>query len=134
VWPVAAILEVTFTGERFNRPEGFLAEAFWADWTTRQRGLARRYRVTLHASPAAVDGLARRERPTAASLPAASGRTDWTTMDISFASLEEARDYLLPFGGSIEILTPEALRRSVVDYAQQVVQRHGTTAQQGNSA
>jgi len=41
-----------------------------------------------------------------------------------FESLEEALSRLLGFGGAIEVIGPRALRRSIRDYAEQVVSRY----------
>ena len=43
------------------------------------------------------------------------------TLNLTFSSLEEARDRLLDFGRGVEVLSPLALRLSVCDYARQVL-------------
>jgi predicted DNA-binding transcriptional regulator YafY len=43
------------------------------------------------------------------------------TLDLTFSSLDEARDRLLDFGRGVEVLKPLALRLSVIDYARQVL-------------
>ena len=45
----------------------------------------------------------------------------WLTLEISFESLEAARQRLLGFGGAIEVLAPGALRKSLLDFASQTV-------------
>ncbi len=50
--------------------------------------------------------------------PDAEGRI---TLNLTFSSLEEARDRLLDFGRGVEVLSPLALRLSVCDYARQVL-------------
>lgn len=39
---------------------------------------------------------------------------------VAFESLEEARSRCLSLGYAVEVLEPEALRRSIVDYAEQI--------------
>jgi predicted DNA-binding transcriptional regulator YafY len=48
----------------------------------------------------------------------------WVRMTLRFENLETARARLLALGGAIEIVEPLALRRSVLDFAHQTVQRH----------
>ena len=42
------------------------------------------------------------------------------TMDVSFPFLEEARREILALGGAVEVLSPESLRRSITDFAEQI--------------
>jgi len=42
------------------------------------------------------------------------------TIDVVFESLEDARARCLSLGYAIEVLEPEALRKSVIDYAEQI--------------
>jgi predicted DNA-binding transcriptional regulator YafY len=44
----------------------------------------------------------------------------WRTLTLTFASLEEARGYILSFGCAAEVIAPEALRLSVIDFAAQI--------------
>ena len=42
-------------------------------------------------------------------------------LTLPFESLENARDRILALGRSVEVLEPEALRASVIDFAEQIV-------------
>lgn len=53
----------------------------------------------------------------------------WITLELTFDSLEAARAALLALGGGVEVLAPESLRRSVLDYAEQIT---GVYARHGN--
>ena len=44
---------------------------------------------------------------------------------IAFGSIEEARTQILALGGSVEVLQPLSLRRTVADFAQQTVRVYG---------
>ncbi|MGC9320556.1 MAG: hypothetical protein ACP5KN_21155 [Armatimonadota bacterium] len=46
-------------------------------------------------------------------------------MHLSFASLEEARARLLGFGGAVEVVSPRALRLSMVDYGRRIASVYG---------
>jgi hypothetical protein len=46
----------------------------------------------------------------------------WLQITLPFESLEAARDRILGFGRAVEVLEPEPLRRSIIDYAKQIVE------------
>ena len=43
------------------------------------------------------------------------------TLELPFESFADARSRLLGMGRAVEVLSPEALRRSLLDFARQVV-------------
>ena len=43
------------------------------------------------------------------------------TLDLPFESFIVARSHLLGLGRAVEVLEPETLRRSLVDFAEQIV-------------
>jgi predicted DNA-binding transcriptional regulator YafY len=45
----------------------------------------------------------------------------WVTLDLPFESFFAARTHLLGLGRAVEVLEPESLRRSLIDFAEQVV-------------
>jgi len=53
-----------------------------------------------------------------ASTPDAEG---WVTLDLPFESFATARTRLLGLGRAVEVLEPEPLRKSMIDFAEQVV-------------
>ena len=56
------------------------------------------------------------------STPDAEG---WVTLDLRFNSFVTARTRLLGLGRSVEVLTPEPLRKSLIDFAEQIVKFFG---------
>ena len=56
------------------------------------------------------------------SAPDAEG---WVTLDLPFDSFVTARTRLLGLGRSVEVLTPEPLQKSLVDFAEQIVKFYG---------
>jgi predicted DNA-binding transcriptional regulator YafY len=44
------------------------------------------------------------------------------TFTLPFENLEDAREHILGFGGALEVLEPRALRMSILDHAQRVVE------------
>ena len=61
------------------------------------------------------------ERMEKADLPDEQGRL---TLELSFESLEAARERLLSCGGGLEVLAPWALRASIQDYAMQIIEQY----------
>jgi predicted DNA-binding transcriptional regulator YafY len=51
------------------------------------------------------------------SIPAPDG---WVTLDLPFESFITARSRLLGLGRAVEVLEPAALRKSLIDFAEQI--------------
>jgi predicted DNA-binding transcriptional regulator YafY len=124
VYPVSRILNVRIADERFERPEGFDLAAFWKAWCAEREEARPSYPVTARVSPELVRllplyfGDRIRERVASAGPPDADG---WITLTLPFERFEEARGRILGFGRAVEVLAPEPLRLSVIDFAQQIV-------------
>ncbi|MCC7209488.1 MAG: WYL domain-containing protein, partial [Anaerolineae bacterium] len=125
---VADLLDARLLSERFERPQDFdLAEA-WAAWRADFGGRRAVYGVQVRAARAALPGLLRRfGEPLQAQVDEQAPRGDaphWE-LALTFTSLESARDYLLAYGRSVEVVAPLPLRRSIQDYAEQIVALYG---------
>ena len=55
----------------------------------------------------------------------------WLTLQLPFESLEAARARILGFGRGVEVLGPHALRRSIADYAEQIMALYAADASEG---
>lgn len=120
---VAALLDARLAEETFVRPADFDLAAFWGEWLA-VRGVSKvRYGVTMRVAPGFVSELpiffgdAVRQQIARAGPPDAAG---WLTLQLAFESLEAARARILSFGRGVEVLAPQALRRSMADYAEQI--------------
>lgn len=121
VYRVSQVLDARATGELFERPDDFDLAAFWAGWCAEYETNRPRYPVTARVSPEFVPLLRRyfgENLPPLAGQPDAEGHL---TLTLTFESLEEARFRLLGLGRAVEVLEPEALRRSLVDFANQTL-------------
>lgn len=127
---VAALLDARLSEEPCKRPADFDLARFWREWCA-ARDLSRgRYLVTVQAAPEFVSELpayfgdaVRRQIAQAGGKRAdAEGRL---TLQLPFESLEAARARILSFGRGVEVVEPYALRRSIQDYAEQIVQLYG---------
>lgn len=125
---VSHVLEARLSNETFERPADFDLAAFWREWCSAYEENRPHYPVTACVAPELVAilplyfGNEIREKISAAGQPDADG---WTVLTLPFETLEAARERILGFGRAIEVLEPEALRLSVVDFAEQIVDFYG---------
>jgi predicted DNA-binding transcriptional regulator YafY len=120
---VSQIVEAELLPEGFTRPPGFRLEAFWAEWCREyesQPPFCARVRVSPQALPVLGDYLGDRARGglSAQSLP---DRDGWVTLDLPFESFFAARTRLLGLGRAVEVIEPQSLRKSLIDFAEQII-------------
>lgn len=130
VYRVSRVLDARVLEETCARPEGLDLPAFWQDWCAAAEENRATYPVTVRVSPELVrwlpfyfgktigEALGGAQDSADVGQPDAEG---WTTVTLPFESLEGARDRILPLGRAVEVLAPIALRRSVLDHAEQIV-------------
>ncbi len=117
---VAALTDVRPLDETFERPAKFDLGLFWEQWCRSEEENRSVYRVTVRATLCVLKNLDAWRVHNRSPSPV-NGNAAWTTLDLTFESLDEARSGLLSMGGAVEVLEPAALRRSIVDYAQQTL-------------
>ena len=127
---VSRLVTARLSDEFSERPAGFDLGVFWEEWCAGFEGGRPHYPVTARISPQLAPHLPRLFGPhmdealAGAAPPDAAG---WITLQLSFETLEAARDRVLGLGGAIEVLAPEPLRRTVLDFAQQTVARYASS-------
>jgi predicted DNA-binding transcriptional regulator YafY len=136
---VSEVLAARLSDERFVHPAGFDLTAWWQAWCTQRETDRPIYQVKARVSPGLSAELPRyfgeraRESQSQSGPPDATG---WLTLTLSFETIESARERILGFGGAMEVLEPEALRRSVADFAARILAVYqgppaGSAAEQG---
>jgi predicted DNA-binding transcriptional regulator YafY len=132
---VSEVLAARLSDERFVHPAGFDLTAWWQAWCTQRETDRPIYQVKARVSPGLSAELPRyfgeraRESQSQSGPPDATG---WLTLTLSFETIESARERILGFGGAIEVLEPEALRRSVADFAARILAVYpGSPAESG---
>jgi predicted DNA-binding transcriptional regulator YafY len=121
---VSEFMDVCLTGESFRRPADFALEAFWKLWCAERAERRQQFHVRVRVAPGAREWLAFylgtrvRDALAHAGPPDAEG---WFTLALTFEGLEMARARLLPLGGAVEVLEPDALRLSMADFAAQTL-------------
>jgi predicted DNA-binding transcriptional regulator YafY len=125
---VSRVLEAHIADECFQRPTDFDLARYWADWCLREEKSRPRYPVTLRVAPEFLPELPRYlgrvigDSCTEVGPPDAEG---WVQLVLPFEGLAQARARLLGLGRAVEVLEPEALRQSLVDFAEQIVSFYG---------
>ena len=124
---VSRLLEVEILSSTFERPPAFDLAGEWNAWCSTKEQIQTSYRVLARASVQILEyfpyltGQSLEEVHLEVEPPDEAG---WVRITLRFENLEAARARLLGLGGAIEVLEPEALRRSLLDFAIQTVQRY----------
>ena len=128
---VARVLNARASDDAFERPVGFDLAAFWKAHCAEYEGNRLRYPVTARVAPHFVPHLPRYFGAHIRTEVAQAGPPDdegWITLTLPFERLEDARERILGFGRAVEVLEPVALRKSVLDFAAQVVALYTASA------
>jgi predicted DNA-binding transcriptional regulator YafY len=121
---VSDLSDVWMSDETFEHPIGFNLAALWKEWCAEYEKILSDFTAIVRVAPSFIPELPRyfgdsiRARIAQSGLPDAEG---WIRLELSFESFEAARDRILGFGRAVEVLEPHALHRSVLDYAEQIV-------------
>lgn len=120
---VSQIVEAEILSDGFTRPTDFELEAFWEGWCEEYESLPpfqARVRVAPETLPILAEYVGDRARGHLSSslIPDADG---WVTLNLPFESFIAARSRLLGLGRAVEVMEPETLRKSLVDFAEQIV-------------
>lgn len=121
---VSRLLDARLSGEIFERPSDFVLAAFWETWCMEVERNGSFYSVVVRVAPNSVDWLPGYFGERIRAEIAQAGPPDeegWITLELRFENLWAARDRLLGFGRAVEVLEPEALRLSMLDFARQIV-------------
>lgn len=120
---VSQVVAAELLSDCFTRPPEFELETFWQSWCIdyeSQPPFCARVRVAPQALPMLAEYVGDRARSELAHshLPDADG---WVALELPFESFIAARTRLLGLGCAVEVLEPETLRRSLIDFAEQIV-------------
>ena len=123
VMKVSQILEVQILAEGFKRADDFELGEFWEKWCSDYEANRPADVMRLRVAPGLFPYLPRifGDQVRNAMIAQLPDRDGWITLNISYESLEMVRSQVLGLGSAVEVLEPEALRLSVMDFARQVV-------------
>lgn len=121
---VSNIVSACVLDDSFERPTDFDLGEYWSEWCAKNEQNRPVYNVTIRAAPELVRDLPRLFGGQVRNvvIEDAGGRhADWEVLILPFESFEAARSCVLGFGRSAEVLHPQELRSSVIDFAAQVL-------------
>ncbi|MBN9391004.1 MAG: WYL domain-containing protein [Chloroflexi bacterium] len=126
VYRVSQVVTAHLKTEHFERSSSFDLPVFWKNWCAKFEQRRFHYPVTARVSPELLPELGRYFGNEIQSKINQAERDvgGWAILTLPFERLEDARNRLLGFGGAIEVLAPEALRKSIADFAFQIVKRY----------
>lgn len=127
---VADLLDARLCTETFIHPADFDLERFWTSWCMEQEERYTAYTVHVRIAPDFIAALPIYFGDGIRAEIAKAGPSEATghiSLVLSFASLEAARSRLLAFGRGVEVLQPLALRKSLLDFAEQTVALYTTS-------
>ena len=116
---VTQIVEAQLTDRQFERPAKFDLAAFWQNWCREYRHRRGQFSAIVRVTAAIWPEVARLLGPAAQVEP--TTEADQVIAKLFFDSFDSARARLLSLGRAVEVLEPWPLRRSVLDYAEQIV-------------
>ena len=122
---ISELLDAKLTDEPFNRPPDYDLEECWKICCEEYEKNRSFYPVLVRVAPNFVHYLPLyfgdpiREKIKQAGPPDAEG---WIKLTLPFETLEAARDRILGFGRAVEVLEPKPLRKSIIDFATQIVE------------
>ena len=121
---VSDITGAEMLSEAAEVPADFDLAACWKAWCETYERRRPSYPVTARIAPGLAANLRYVFGEQAGAILAQAGPPDaggWREATLPFESIEDARTRLLGLGRAVEVLAPQALRVSLVDYARQVV-------------
>ena len=122
VYQVAKILDAKISDDHFDRPEDFDLAACWNTWCIEAEQGRPHYPVKVRVVPELLPHLQRFFGDSVRELvrKAESQDEEWITLTLPFETFFAARGRILGYGRAIEVLEPEALRLSIMDFASQI--------------
>jgi predicted DNA-binding transcriptional regulator YafY len=120
---VSEIVEAQLMPEAFKRPPEFHLKTFWNQWCREyesQPPFCARVRVAPEALSLLPEYVGDRARRYLTHSPPPDNN-GWVTFDLPFESFVAARSCLLGLGRAVEVISPESLRKSLIDFAEQIV-------------
>ncbi len=121
---VSQIVEAEMLAGCFDRPPGFQLQSFWEAWC-REYEAQPPFCARVRVAPEALTFLAEYVGDRAKGWIASQHEPDpdgWVTLELPFESFIVARSRLLGLGRAVEIIEPDALRKSLIDFAEQIVE------------
>lgn len=136
VYRVSRIMEAELTGSQFQRPANFDLAAYWQAWRddfeARQNSLTVKLRVPPASGPLLAQIFGEGIVPSLLVAPEEANATGFTTISLTFDSVENACRQLLGLGTAVEVLSPISLRQLLYEKAQAAMRQYQSLPDQQN--
>jgi predicted DNA-binding transcriptional regulator YafY len=107
---------------RFERDIDFDLGGFWRQWLAQYSGKSWVYKVKLWVSPELLERFqGRRPYTVLRQGRLAEERDDWLLVEAEYKNFYDALKRILNYGGAAQVVNPAALRLTVQDYAEQIL-------------
>ena len=121
---IANIISVDEAAEFFIYPREFRLKNFWHQWCQeigeQYSSFNVRVRVPKVLSPS-IDMYIKEGNVPFSPIPNKYSGQEWSEIELTFHSFEDARNKLLVFGSAVKVIEPISLVYSIKDYAEQVL-------------
>lgn len=123
VYRVSRIRDAAMTDTHFKRPTDFDLAKAWHQWTASLESNQPQYSVQIRVAAAFISTLSQTlgDAVQPAIEQAKTEEDGWLVLTLNFDSIEEARTTMLGFGDAVEVVSPLALRQSIVEYATRIL-------------
>ncbi len=124
---VSALAQAEMLETPVTRPEGFDLAAYWERYCAEVEAEKGLFWVRARISAALARDFKLYFGERAQLVLDEAGPADaqgWREVQLPFDSLEQARERVLGWGGGVEVLEPDGLRASVIDFAEQIRLRY----------
>jgi predicted DNA-binding transcriptional regulator YafY len=128
VFNVADIMNVEILDRGYTRDTNFDLAAYWTGWCAAYQARRPVYPTVLRIAPTLLSKLHLYLGEEIKYTVLDNGLDDeqeWSVVSIQYANFFQARQSILNFGNAAEVLEPDALRISLIDFAQQIVEFYG---------
>jgi predicted DNA-binding transcriptional regulator YafY len=126
--PVADLVQAKCLNEVFARPPDFDLPRFWERWCRAYEQNRPSFTARVRISPPLARWLliTENKEPLREQLQSAFKQDPplWVEVTLEFENFDAARQKILGWGSAAEVLSPLALRQSVLDFAKQTVGRY----------
>ena len=115
------LVQMELLRERFVYPPDFDLRAWWETLRAEREASFLGFDVVARVAPAVVSELSRQPGEGTPDWLSEPDEQGWVRLGLHYSSFDSARQRLLGLGSAVQVLEPEALRLSIIDYARQIL-------------
>ena len=128
VFPLTQLVNIQITDKSFARDENFNARQHWDHWVSNREQNLPSFPVIIEIQLEMLRYFYSRFNIPYDLIEDINPRNGWQKIRVYFETLDQARTILLSLGGSFEVIEPAALRLSIIDFANKILDTHESEA------